>query len=336
MFKKFNQNRVRNKLPQEYITKINNDIKKISPEINKNIEVIEIDTCILNSWNKDNLLDIKNEDYLNQSNFKVIDKSCIGICKKTKRLLFYFITNEDDEDINFCLRDAEDVINGFNKYCPKKTKSFYSSFSSQKDKKNIYVKNNKDYKKYSGCNWLDGLQRFFCKFKDIGEGRNYIGYYKMNENGQNDLEWRFKKERLYSLLYHLEKKYVPEQAEYRLKLLDDSYCKGIMPKELNPSTCMGASRDFSSSFHKDSSVKGTMESIIWTGAKQGKQIFVNGAGFYFNINKNSLIFQVGTDYHGTANTGEHGGFGFVNLSKSNLLCNTETTKKLYDNIYNQN
>jgi len=65
-----------------------------------------------------------------------------------------------------------------------------------------------------------------------------------------------------------------------------------------------------------------------------KQIFVNGAGYYFNINKNSLIFQVGTDYHGTANTGDHGGYGFVNLSKKNLLLNTEHQQKLYNNLYN--
>jgi hypothetical protein len=334
MSQKFIQERLRNDLEQEYITKIREDISNMPNEYNKDIEIIEVDTTLLNSWNKDNLLDIKNDNYLNQKEFKIIDKSCIGICKDSKRLLWYFITNEDDKAIDYCLKDAEEVIEGLSKYCPKKMCSFYSGFSSKKRKKD-YIKTEKDFNKYSGHNWLDGLQNFFCKFKDSQKGNNYIAYYKMKKQGQEDTEWRYKKERLYSILYHLEKRYLPEYANYRLELLNNSYCKGIMPKDLNPATCMGASKNFSSSFHKDSSVKGTMETIIWTGAKNNKkQIFVNGAGYYFNINKNSLIFQVGTDYHGTANTGDHGGYGFVNLSKKNLLLNTEHQQKLYNNLYN--
>ena len=37
----------------------------------------------------------------------------------------------------------------------------------------------------------------------------------------------------------------------------------LIPLELNPSTCMGASINFSSDTHSDSSVVGTTETIIW-------------------------------------------------------------------------
>ena len=50
---------------------------------------------------------------------------------------------------------------------------------------------------------------------------------------------------------------------------------------------------------------------------------------YFYIKDDCMIYQVGTDPHGTLNTGEHGGVGFVNLSKKNLLCTTPYIQKWY-------
>ena len=66
--------------------------------------------------------------------------------------------------------------------------------------------------------------------------------------------------------------------------------------------------------------------------KRGKKsYFVNGVSqHYFDLNDDCMIFQVGTDYHGTAPTGNHGGLGFVNLTKSIVVGNTPYTKNWFD------
>ena len=46
-----------------------------------------------------------------------------------------------------------------------------------------------------------------------------------------------------------------------------------------------------------------------------------------------MIYQVGTDLHNTVNTGNHGGVGFVNLSKNNLLSDTDFMRGWWNNWY---
>jgi hypothetical protein len=316
----------RKKIDEKYFfAHIPSNIKK--PYLQYNLPIVEVDTKILKSWNKNNLLEVSDPTrYLNQSDFRTINRSCVGVDKDTNRILWVFVKGKDDPAIRYTLKHADDVVEGMDDYLKTKLKHFYSGFGDWKGS----GKDDRE-KRYTGKNWLDGLQRFFAKFKNR-TGENWVAYYKMKEKGQSDIDWRYKELRLYSLLYQLEKRYVPASAEYRYFLADRVNLPGIGPKlslELNPSTSVGGSINFSSSFHRDSSVRGTTEAIIWTPAKTGKQIFVNGAGYYFNIDDYCVIFQVGTDYHGTAPTGEHGGLGFVNLTKKNLVANTEFMKDWY-------
>ena len=93
---------------------------------------------------------------------------------------------------------------------------------------------------------------------------------------------------------------------------------------------MGASIDFSSDTHRDSSVPGTTETIVWKPDRESNvpYLFANStAGLYFSIHKECMIYQVGTDAHGTVHTGKHGGVGFVNLSKHRLLGPTRLNRK---------
>lgn len=275
---------------------------------------------------------VKPKQYLGQ-HYKMINKSCMCVDKKTGRILWIFITAEDDPALSYCLKDAEEVIEGFDKYVPKKSGTFYSqnyyvgATTRKQDEKRD--RPTELEKRYLGVNWLDGLQRFL----DGSRGHNFICYYKMKKEGQSDMDWRYKEARLYTLLYALEKRYAPSVAQFRLDLAERVGFVGCLPDldiKLNPSTSMGASIDFCSSFHKDSSVKGTIECIIWK-KSQKKSMFVNGvSGHYFNLNQDCMILQVGTDYHGTAPTGKHGGLGFVNLTKSILVGNTPYNKKWYE------
>ena len=51
---------------------------------------------------------------------------------------------------------------------------------------------------------------------------------------------------------------------------------------------------------------------------------------YFDINRHCCIFEVGTDLHGPAPTGAHGGYGFVNLSKKILVSDTKYIKTWFN------
>ena len=109
-----------------------------------------------------------------------------------------------------------------------------------------------------------------------------------------------------------------------------------VPIELNPSTCVGGSIDFSNVPHKDSSITGTTETIIWRPDPNSTipYKFRNCvAKKDFLINKPCMIYQVGDDLHHTLPTGAHGGVGFVNLSKRNLLGKTEFMTKWTQNWY---
>jgi hypothetical protein len=47
-------------------------------------------------------------------------------------------------------------------------------------------------------------------------------------------------------------------------------------------------------------------------------------------NENAMILIPPKISHGTANTGEHGGFGFVIITKANLVFNTPLNKEWYN------
>jgi hypothetical protein len=268
--------------------------------------------------------------YLNQP-FDNINRSCICVDKNTNRILWVFIKGSDDPAISYCLKHAKDIIELDDKYLKLKSKDFYSQHFFRGAKKIPYIEKKdkpKTDSRYTGKNWLDGLQ----KYLDGHKGHQVIAYYPMSMEGQNDEYYRYIQARLYALLYAIEKRYSPQTAQYRLELAENAgmvSSQPNLPLNLNPSTSMGSSIDFCSSYHSDSSIRGTLETIIWKGAKK-KSLFVNGySGHYFNLMDDCMILQVGTDYHGTAPTGLHGGLGFVNLTKKLLVADTPYSHKWY-------
>ena len=302
------------------------------PSLTYDLPIIEVDSY--EGFNNKNVFECNNaKRYLNQ-NWDTINKSCVCIDKKSKRILWIFILGKDDPAISYVLRDAVEIVDGFDKYVKVKSQTFYSQqfFKGSTTIPYVESKNKpKQVSRYEGKNWLDGIQRYL----DGSKGHNVFAYYPMKVEGQEDINWRYKEARLYTLLYQLEKRYSPQTAQFRFDLAEESNFVGALPNipiDLNPSTSMGASIDFCSSFHSDSSVKGTLENIIWKGTVGNKKsVFVNGISkHYFNLNEDCMIFQVGTDYHGTAPTGNHGGLGFVNLTKSIVVSNTTYTKNWFD------
>ena len=291
------------------------------------LPIIEMDTDPVNyhkfTWRTDNYPD-----------WYVVEESCIIVDKNPsddgrQRILAIFIYTKDDPNISKCLENSFRLVKKIDKYQKKKNKIFYSGF----DTKLVEGESVKLDRKagYSGINWLEGMQRYL----DPSLGHQIIAYYSRKKEGDRDNQYLEDLIWLYCSLYELEKRHCPSIAKFRYdsaKKANFPGCFPGIPIEFNPSTCMGASIDFSSQTHNDSSMVGTVEAIIWRPDKTNPNtyMFTNSLiSKYFYIKDDCMIYQVGTDPHGTLNTGNHGGVGFVNLSKKNLLCTTPYIQKWY-------
>lgn len=269
-------------------------------------------------------------------NWRLIQKSCIVVDRQTNRLLAVFVYSKDDPNIGKVLDMCEndELIKQMDLYYPKKTAQFYSGFSSKLDEKTgkqIKLEQKVGYS--SGRNYLIGLQRYL----DGTVGHNIFSYFPREVEANEDNLFLTRLLTLYCGMYQLEKVHCPQAAKYRYDIAKEVNFLGAftpsLPLELCPITSAGASISFASYSHDDSSVKGTTETILWRPNKKSDKpyIFANSiAELYFDIKDDCMIYQVGTDSHSTIDTGEHGGTGYVLLSKAILLYNTPYTHKWYN------
>tara|TARA_R100001079_G_scaffold110299_2_gene85285 strand:+ start:974 stop:2107 length:1134 start_codon:yes stop_codon:yes gene_type:complete len=277
------------------------------------------------------------KEYLGQD-YKLQNKSCIIADKKTKRLLCVFIYHNELPAIKQAMKYCnQEFLDKWDEYYPEKKHAFYSGFLGgdwriSRERKKLEKKTGGE--RYDGKNWLEGVQRYL----DGSKGHNMITYYRRDPKANKDYDFLFRLIYMYCAMYKIEQAIVPKPANFRLELAKQSEFIGCftdsVPLDLCPSTSMGGSVDFASSSHADSSTRGTLESIFWLPPKNDKkikQLFTNNlAERYFDINRHCCIFQVGTDLHGTAPTGAHGGYGFVNLSKKILVSDTKYIKTWFN------
>ncbi len=302
-------------------------VKSDLPHINIDLPIMQVDVS-------QNPLIIETNSEI--PNWTIVKHSCIVVDRKDKRILAVFIYADDDPNISRCVQNGFRLAELMEKYLNAKSHSFYSGWNFKPQKNKIgksFEKLNKRMDRYTGKNWLEGLQRYYHSVK-----KSYkIQYYKIKKDYDDEyireLIW------LYCSLYELEKRHCPAIAETRYNRVKDlpnySGCFYGVPIELNPSTSMGGSIDFSSATHSDSSIRGTTETIIWKPKPNAEKpyLFTNSlAKLHFSIHKECMIYQVGTDPHGTLNTGSHGGVGFVNLTKAFLSANTILNNKLYEEL----
>ena len=292
---------------------MNRNRENISEDIIKQIKEYFDSMSLVNTLD---LPIIYNEEYC-----QYIDYSCILKDKKTDKILTIIVYDIDDIDIyNILNENGEILLNKFQNYYPTKKKFFYDGFSKKNESRPI---------SYNGKNWLCGYQRYLNPVKK----KQMISYHIRNPILNNDNEFLLSYLKVYCGIYHLEKKYLPEIAKKRLELCKQSPFSNNFPIELNPSTTLGASLDFCNKPHADSCYKGMYESIIFKQRSDIDYIFCNYyANVEYKIKACCIIFQEGKTLHGTKNTGNHNGIGFVNITKSNLVCNTKYTNKLYKDL----
>jgi len=293
-----------------------------------------------------------NKDFINKPIFydenrikiegiKYVNKSCI-ITHKNEVVCVY-ITEQTDKAITKATEKLIELGKQMEKYYPVKKHTFYTPFkltnsnSTAKEKKEATEFKRKQLKqdRYTGSNWMDGMIRYFIGLKNK-QGGTMIAYQPRAVEANDDADFLYNLVFTYCALYELEKRYCPDIAKYRYTLAKDAGYVGAFPNvplDRHCATGCGASLDFASSIHNDSGMSGLTESIIWSKCAKGEhQLFVSPSiKLCFDLtNHNAIIFQPPKIPHGTASTGNHKGYGYVNITKSNLVSKTKLTKDYYE------
>lgn len=250
---------------------------------------------------------------------RLIDSSCV-VVDDTNHIVLLFMVGRSDGAIAGALSRAPALMEKMRGYYRKKPTSFYNSGTSKSDRRGYY-----------GENYMDGMIRSMKP----NYGRQFLDYQPRKPAAMEDAGFLTDLVFTYGALYELEKRYAPAVARYREELSLAADFPGLfpgVPLSLQPATGVGASIDFASRIHKDSSMIGTTETIMWTPCDKGhRQLFVvPEVSLAFDLSKEPCVMLISPEIvHGTAYTGEHGGLGFVAITKKNLVSTTAHTKQWY-------
>jgi hypothetical protein len=280
------------------------------------------------------------EARIKKEGIKYVNESCIVTHKG--EIVCIYITEKTDKAITKATEKLVQLGEQMYKYYPVKVHKFYSPFkftkadATDKEKKEAskWTTESQKEPRYKGFNWMDGMIRYFSKKPNKGGG-TMISYQPRAVEANDDDDFLFNLAYTYCALYELEKRYCPDVAKYRYELARDADFVGAFPNiplERHCATGCGASLDFASSIHNDSGMSGLTETIIWNECAKGQhQLFISPAiKLVFDLStQNAIIFQPPKIPHGTVSTGNHNGYGFVNITKANLVSKTKITQDYY-------
>lgn len=357
-----NIRRNRFEAPQEIIKKAIKDVEKISkipykkmtakksstiywgenpvkdvPSVLIDLPIIEVPTLRRRDVRKETIFhDLKS---MKKEGFQMINKGCIVV--HNGEILTIYITGKEDKALTESAKHLSELGRQFTEYYPRKEPTFYTHDKillkgnpTLKEKRALkkVMGNIEKTERYYGWNALDGQIKYYS-------GPNHsavIDYHPRKPEASLDEKFLYNLIFSYCALYMLEERYAPAVAKYRLmkaEQVEKAEAIPGVPIQNLPATSLGASENFASALHDDSGIKGITESIIWSKVGQDKEsYFVNDqTKMAFDLsNENAMILIPPKISHGTANTGEHGGFGFVIITKANLVFNTPLNKEWYN------
>lgn len=333
--------RMRKKAPDYIVKKVIDDIKKLEKipfkkktyedlfwgenPYNGKLPSLTIDLPIIDI-KKLNIRDVRTKaifetpESLRKKKYTKINKSCI--ITHNNEIIMVYVRGKDDKAIYKATKHFKELGEQMMKYYPEKAHTFYSGLFNKQDKES----------RYYGWNALDG----FIRYLSSKYGNNIFTFHPRNAEAQFDLKFLYNLMYSYSAIYALEKRWAPAIAQYRLdkaKKVNKVSSIPPLPLEILPATSLGVSLNFASSLHDDSGVQGITETIAWEKVEKGKEsYFVNDeAKMYFDIGSDNCFILIPPKIaHGTVNTGEHNGLGFVIITKQNLIADTDLTKKWYN------
>jgi carbonic anhydrase len=310
-----------------------NPVKDV-PAVLIDLPIIEVETLRKRDVRKDVIFHTL--ESMKKEGFKMFNKGCIVV--HNGEILTIYITGKDDKALSESAKHLYDLGKQFTEYYPRKEATFYThdkillKGNPTLKEKRAFKKNMSKVEKtdrYYGFNALDGQ----IKYYSAPNHSAVIDYHPRKPEASFDEKFLYNLIFSYASLYMLEERYAPAVAKYRLMKAEQvekaEAIPGVPLKDL-PATSLGMSENFASALHDDSGIKGITESIMWSKVGQDKEsYFVNDqTKMAFDLSdENSMILIPPKVSHGTANTGEHGGFGFVIITKANLVFNTPLNKE---------
>jgi hypothetical protein len=310
-----------------------NPVKDV-PAVLIDLPIIEVETLRKRDVRKDVIFHTL--ESMKKEGFKMFNKGCIVV--HNGEILTIYITGKDDKALSESAKHLYDLGKQFTEYYPRKEATFYThdkillKGNPTLKEKRAFKKNMAKVEKtdrYYGFNALDGQ----IKYYSAPNHSAVIDYHPRKPEASFDEKFLYNLIFSYAALYMLEERYAPAVAKFRLMKAEQvekaEAIPGVPLKDL-PATSLGMSENFASALHDDSGIKGITESIIWSKVGQDKEsYFVNDqTKMAFDLSdENAMILIPPKVSHGTANTGEHGGFGFVIITKANLVFNTPLNKE---------
>ena len=289
-------------------------------------DVLKIDLPVIEIESLKKVEDVRenvifyDEKRIKKEKLKIVKDSCVVVHKG--EIMIVYINSKTDKALLKATEKLEELGSMMDKYYPVKSHTFYSGMFEKTD----------TTWRYHGKNWMDGMIRYL----DSRYGKNKFTYQPRNPEAFKDKEFLFNLVYSFSALYELEKRYAPAIAKYRFDKANKAGFPRVFPNlplEYHCSTSCGSSLDFASSLHGDSGIVGITETIIWTKPTKGeKQYFVSPSlGLVFDLSEyNAIILQPPDIPHGTVQTENHGGYGFVNITKANCVADAEYTKEWFE------
>lgn len=310
-----------------------NPVKDV-PAVLIDLPIIEVETLRKRDVRKDVIFHTL--ESMKKEGFKMFNKGCIVV--HNGEILTIYITGKDDKALSESAKHLYDLGKQFTEYYPRKEATFYThdkillKGNPTLKEKRAFKKNMSNVEKtdrYYGFNALDGQ----IKYYSAPNHSAVIDYHPRKPEASFDEKFLYNLIFSYAALYMLEERYAPAVAKFRLMKAEQvekaQAIPGVPLKDL-PATSLGMSENFASALHDDSGIKGITESIMWSKVGQDKEsYFVNDqTKMAFDLSdENAMILIPPKVSHGTANTGEHGGFGFVIITKANLVFNTPLNKE---------
>lgn len=304
---------------------------KDEPSVAIDLPIIEVDK--LRERNVRTKAIFQTPASMKREGFRLIDKGCIVVHKG--EIITIYITGKDDRAVREGAKHLVALGEQMKEYYPRKNPTFYtkqSFLSKDKAEQKRLLDVNREATatdRYTGWNALDGMIRYFsAKHRDTVQT-----YHPRDVKATKDNDFLYNLVYSYNAIYALEKRYAPAVAKYRLMKAEKVGKVEALPGDpikALPATSLGASENFASALHDDSGIRGITESILWSKTKGGKKsYFVNDeAKLAFDLSKdNAMVLIPPKVSHGTADTGEHGGFGYVIITKANQVFDTPTTKE---------
>jgi hypothetical protein len=276
---------------------------------------------------------------IEKDNIKMMNNSCVVVHKK--EIMCVYVNEKTDKAITEATKHLKKLGEQMGKYYPCKEKGFYSGFrlgaktDEEKKAAHEFKKEARSSDAYKGYNYLDGMIKYFKSYSAHYPNRTTgtaVVYQPRDWKANEDEDFLYNLVYSYCALQELENRYCPAIAAARQRIAEKANYVGSLPNvplSRCSATGLGASKDFASSLHNDSGIEGLTETIFWNKCDEGKkQLFVCPTlKLCFNLHdNNAIIFQPPKIPHGTADTGNHGGYGFVNITKQGVITTTQLNK----------